>query len=87
MAEIPEADFVEHPDEVLRRVKSGEEMTLTAEGEPIADVVPRRRRESVSWVEFATWPKTDRGMRSVLRDIRSDGPDWRDPWERWGADQ
>jgi antitoxin (DNA-binding transcriptional repressor) of toxin-antitoxin stability system len=86
MAEIPEADFVERPDEVLRRIKSGEEMILTDDGGPIADVVPRRR-ESVTWDEFVTWPKMDRGMRRVLRDIRRDSQDWQDPWERWGADQ
>jgi antitoxin (DNA-binding transcriptional repressor) of toxin-antitoxin stability system len=89
MAEAPEGDFVEHPDEVLRRIKAGEAMTLTVDGEPIADVVLRRRRGSVSWEEFQTWPKADPGMLRVLRDIRGEPRDWdwQDPWERWGAEQ
>ena len=85
MAEIPEGDFVEHPDEVLRRIKAGEEMTLTVDGEPIADVVPRRRK-SVSWEEFQTWPKADRKMLDDIRELRgsSTTDDFQDPWERHG---
>ena len=38
VTEIPEGDFVDHPDEILRRVKAGEEVTLTADGKPVVDI-------------------------------------------------
>ena len=92
MAEIPLGEFVDHPDEILRRVRAGAEITLTVDGEPVIDVVrhghaPRRRR-SVGWDEFWSWPKADRGMLRVLRKIRAeDTDDWLDPWERYEADR
>ena len=92
VTEIPKGELVDHLDEILRRVEAGEEITVTAEGRPVIDLVPHgsdpRRRRSVSWEEFWSWPKADRGMLEVLRDIRTDGTDdWIDPWERYGANR
>ena len=61
VTEIPEGDFVDHPDEILRRVKAGEEVTLTADGKPVVDLIPHReaahRPRSVGWDEFWRWPE------------------------------
>lgn len=90
VTEIPEGEFVDHPDEILRRIKAGEEITLTAEGNPVAHLVPHRgvphRPRSVGWDEFWSWPKADRGMLQLLREIRAENTDeWTDPWKRYGA--
>jgi antitoxin (DNA-binding transcriptional repressor) of toxin-antitoxin stability system len=90
VAEIPVSEFVEHPDEVLRRIKAGEEITLTDDGKPVIDLFPHgggpQRRRSVGWNEFRSWPKADRGMLEVLDEVRAETTDdWIDPWERYGA--
>ena len=92
VTEIPEGDFVDHPDEILRRVKAGEEVTLTADGKPVVDLIPHRdaahRPRSVGWDEFWSWPKADRGMLRLLREIRAESnEEWTDPWQRYGADR
>jgi prevent-host-death family protein len=88
VTEIPEGELVRHPDEILRRVKAGEEITITADGKPVIHLVPHRRRRSVGWDEFWTWPKADRGMLGLLHQIRTESSDdWADPWERYGADR
>ncbi|HST64909.1 MAG TPA: prevent-host-death family protein [Mycobacteriales bacterium] len=85
MTELPEDELREHPDEVLRRVKSGEEFVLTEDGQPVAELRPSERRRSVSWDEFMSWPKADPKMLDDIRELRgSDEPeDWQDPWERY----
>lgn len=40
MAEVAAGELHENTDEVLRRVRAGEEITITVEGEPVAQVVP-----------------------------------------------
>jgi antitoxin (DNA-binding transcriptional repressor) of toxin-antitoxin stability system len=52
VTEIPEGELVQHPDEILRRVKAGEEITLTAEGQPAIDI--RQRPRGMTWDEFWT---------------------------------
>jgi antitoxin (DNA-binding transcriptional repressor) of toxin-antitoxin stability system len=90
MTEVPKGEFVEHLDEFLRRVAAGEEIVVTVDGKPIVHVAPHGRvpqpRRSVGWDEFWSWPKADRGMLEVLREIRTETTnDWADPWERYGA--
>lgn len=90
VTEIPKGEFVDHLDEILRRVEAGEEITLTAAGKPVIDLVPHedaaQRRRSVGWDEFWSWPKADRGMLQLLREIRAERPDdWTDPWQCRGA--
>lgn len=89
MTEIPRGEFVEHPDEILRRAEAGEDLVVTADGNPIADIHRHRPRpRGVSWDEFWSWPKTDREMIEVLREIRAESADdWADPWQRHGADR
>jgi antitoxin (DNA-binding transcriptional repressor) of toxin-antitoxin stability system len=85
VTELPEEELREHPDDVLRRVKNGEEFILTEQGQPVADLRPHERPRSVGWEEFWGWPKADRKMLDDIRELRgSDTPeDWLDPWERY----
>jgi len=47
MAEpVPVRDLTHHTSKVLARVKAGETLTITERGEPIATVVPLRRRQA-----------------------------------------
>lgn len=90
VTEIPKEEVVDHPDEVLRRVRAGEEITVTVDGKPVIDILPHRAAarppRSVGWSEFWSWPKADRGMLEVLHKIRADdADDWTDPWERYGS--
>jgi prevent-host-death family protein len=83
VTEIPEGELVQHPDEILRRVKAGEEITVTAAGRPVADMSPHR--PSVGLEEFLNWPKADPSMLDDIRELRGDDTtdDIRNPWERW----
>jgi len=42
--EIGVRDLRNRPDTVIEAVKAGEPVTLTVDGEPVADIVPRRQR-------------------------------------------
>lgn len=44
MSEIPVRDLRNNSAEVLRRVARGERLTVTRDGEPVAQVVPLPRR-------------------------------------------
>lgn len=70
----------EHADEVLARVEAGEELIVTVEGRPVAELRPVRR--PVSLEEFLTWPKADRAMLDDIRELRGDETtdDIKDPW-------
>jgi prevent-host-death family protein len=53
MTEVPSAELRDNTDAVLRRVQGGEEITITVEGEPVAEVVPIRPRQSgLTFVEL-----------------------------------
>lgn len=43
-SEVPVRELTHHTSQVLARVKAGEHLTITDRGEPIARVVPLRRR-------------------------------------------
>jgi prevent-host-death family protein len=83
VAEVPEGELVEHPDEILRRVKAGEEITVTSNGQPVAEMSPHR--PPVSLKEFLRWPKADRSLLDDIRELRGDDTthDIQDPWKRW----
>jgi antitoxin (DNA-binding transcriptional repressor) of toxin-antitoxin stability system len=82
VTEIPEGELVEHPGEILRRVKAGEDLVVTVAGEAVVDMSPHR--PSVSLEEFLSWPKADRSLLDDIRDLRGGDTtdDLRDPWER-----
>lgn len=46
--EVGVRDLRNHTSQVIDAVKAGEHVTLTVHGEPVADIVPHRRR--VRWL-------------------------------------
>jgi prevent-host-death family protein len=45
MTEIPDGELREHVSEVLRRVEAGEELVVTVDGRPVAELRPVRQRD------------------------------------------
>ncbi|MQA86172.1 MAG: type II toxin-antitoxin system prevent-host-death family antitoxin [Streptosporangiales bacterium] len=80
MAVIPARDLRNHTAEILRRVEAGEEFEVRRNDQPIAKIVPlRRRRRWVPAVELI--PQLERlgpdptSLRSELREILSESTD------------
>lgn len=86
MTEMPAEEVRAHLGDVLRRVQDGEEVTVTVDGRPVADLRPHERPRSVSFEEFMSWPKADRKMLDDIRELRGNDTtdDFQDPWERYG---
>jgi prevent-host-death family protein len=64
--------------EVLRRVESGERMTVTVDRRPVAELVPLRRRRKVpasEAVAIATRHASDPGLLNDVRGLLSDSTD------------
>jgi prevent-host-death family protein len=64
--------------EVLRRVEGGERLTVTVDRRPVAEIVPLRRRRTVSAAEalaIASRHAADRGLLANVRSILSDTTD------------
>ena len=64
--------------EVLRRVESGERLTVTVDRRPVAEIVPLRRRRSVPATEalaIASRHAADRGLLGEVRSLLSDTTD------------
>lgn len=62
MSEATIRDLRNHGGEVIERVRSGQRVTITRDGEPVAELrpVPRRRLTAAVLVEqFRTLPKVD----------------------------
>lgn len=79
--------FVADSGAVTRGLRQGRAYTLTLNGEPLAEMIPIRRRRAVPKEEvlaiFATAPVVDAGeLRADLED--SVGEDLRDPYEGTG---
>jgi hypothetical protein len=86
VTEVPRGEFVEHPDEVLRRVAAGEEIVVTVDGNPVVDL---RRRPlvppGITWEEFWTAlelippdPSFAADVRDLVGDESTDDlPDYR----------
>jgi prevent-host-death family protein len=83
VTEIPRGEFVEHPDEILRRAEAGEDLVITSEGKPVVDLHPHR--PPVSLEEFLRWPKADKSLLDDIRELRGGETidESQDPWERW----
>jgi antitoxin (DNA-binding transcriptional repressor) of toxin-antitoxin stability system len=86
VTELPEDEVREHFDDVLQRLIAGEDIVVTRDGKPIADLRLHERPRSVSWDEFWSWPKADPKMLDDIRELRGSNTtdDWQDPWERYG---
>lgn len=64
--------------EVLRRVESGERVTVTVDRRPVAELVPLRRRRSVPVEQargVASRHPADRGLLGELREVLPDTTD------------
>ncbi len=56
--------------EVLRRVEGGERLTVTVDRRPVAEIVPLRRRRTVSAVEARAVASRHAADSGLLRDVR-----------------
>ncbi len=75
---IPVRDLRNHTNDVIRRVREGEDVTITANGVPVATLIPIRpgKRESMPRDEFArTVRQADPGLRSDLAEFAGDTTD------------
>jgi prevent-host-death family protein len=64
--------------DVVRRVESGEQFTVTVDRRPVAELVPLRRRREVPAEEarlIATRHPADRGLLGELRELVPDTTD------------
>ncbi|ACU54918.1 conserved hypothetical protein [Acidimicrobium ferrooxidans DSM 10331] len=57
--------------EVIRRVESGERLTVTVDRRPVAEIVPLRRRRTVSATEAVAIASRHPADRGLLREVRS----------------
>lgn len=56
--------------EVLRRVEGGERLTVTVDRRPVAELVPLRRRRTVSATEALAIASRHGADRGLLEDVR-----------------
>lgn len=80
MTEIPARDLRNDTAGVLRRVEAGESLTVTANGRPVARLVPlpRTRRTGMSRAELirvVREAQADPGLRDDLRRLAGDTTD------------
>ena len=50
-------DLRDHLDEVVTRVKAGEQLTITRSGQPVAELHPVRRRPAAAASLLERWSK------------------------------
>jgi prevent-host-death family protein len=83
VGEVPIRDLRNKTSDVTRRLESGEELTLTVNGNPIARIVPiPRRPRFLPWQQVLAHP-ADAGLAEELREFVPDTTgDMEDPWER-----
>lgn len=83
MGDVPIRELRNNTGEVTRRLESGEELTLTVNGNPIARIVPLPRRpRSLPWQEVLA-DTADPGLADELRELVPDTTDdIEDPWTR-----
>lgn len=81
MTEVPLRELRNHTSEVLRRVESGETLTVTVSGRPVAQLVPlQRRRQTITFDEILE-VQADPGLRRDLDELLVDTTD--DVADRW----
>jgi prevent-host-death family protein len=56
--------------EVLRRVESGERLTVTVDRRPVAEIVPLRRRRAVPKAQALAIASRHAADRGFLKDVR-----------------
>jgi prevent-host-death family protein len=84
VTEIAMRDLRNHTSDVLRRVDSGEEITVTVNGRGVAQIIPLpRRRRFLPWQQVLAH-RADPGLADDLRDLLpvETTDDMDDPWEK-----
>lgn len=81
MATIPQKELRNNVADVLRRAQTGEQLTITVSGRPVAQLGPIRSRQ---WVDAADlcelWDLP--ADPTFEHDLKGSGADLRDPWDR-----
>ena len=75
---IPVRELRNHTNDVIQRVRDGEDVTITANGVPVATLIPvgQGKRRSMSSEEFfRTVPLADPGLRADLALLSGDTTD------------
>lgn len=72
------AETKAHLSEIIKRVQSGEEVTITKRGEPVAMVTPVKKvAEVIDWKRIAefrrTLPKSRMSAADLIREMRDAG--------------
>jgi prevent-host-death family protein len=79
MSLVPVRELRNHTADVVRRIQAGEEITITANGAPIATLVPARaeKKRFLSRSEFQDIVRVpaDRGLRDDLAVLSGDATD------------
>lgn len=79
MTTIPQKELRNNVGEVLRRAQSGEQITVTVSGRPVAQLGPIRSRQWVDTRDLAAlWDLP--ADPTLARDLEAFGSDLRDPW-------
>jgi prevent-host-death family protein len=60
-------DLRNRTSQVIDAVKAGEQVTLTVHGEPVADIVPHRRRKSEKVEDTLHHVSSDRARSTACR--------------------
>jgi prevent-host-death family protein len=83
VTEIAVRELRNHTSDVLRRVDSGEEITVTVNGRGVAQIIPLpRRRRFLPWQQVLAH-QADPGLADDLRELLPETTDdVEDPWER-----
>lgn len=79
MATVPQKELRNNVSDVLRRAESGEEITITVSGRPVAQLGPARTRRWVRGSELAELAALPPDP-TLAEDIRRFGGELRDPW-------
>jgi prevent-host-death family protein len=84
MAEVSARDLRNHTRDVLKRVEGGEQVDITVNGQPVAELHPVGRRQWVPWRVMREVIEKHPADPGLLEDIRSgiDDETFEDPWER-----
>jgi prevent-host-death family protein len=80
MVMIPVRELRNHTNDVIRRVREGDDVTITANGVPMATLVPIRsgKRESMPKAEFVRAMRlhqADSGLRTDLAELADETTD------------
>lgn len=79
MTQVPVRELRNHTAEVIARVTSGDDVTITSNGVPVAVLAPveRRKRDALSRTELMEILRhqADSGLRDDLRRLAGDASD------------